>query len=228
VVLPKLPDVTQPTGHPAPGLHSAEWWFYLGLGVVFLLMLLVAGLESEQLGAGKTGAPLGRRTARSSLLPGASHADLLVTTAALSLAAAAIHVSVIREHFEESTLFGALFVVAAVAQTAWALLVLRRPSRPLFALGAALNGGIVAVWLLSRTTGVPLGPDPWAPEPVQPIDLVATLCEVGIVAFAVALARASVGSRPVRAREVTNSGLVLAAMLPIAAVALVVAGGGHH
>ena len=57
------------------------------------------------------------------------------------------------------------------------------------ALGLARAGnlGVAAVWLLSRTAGLPLGPDPWTPESVGVADSIATALEVLLAAGATVL-----------------------------------------
>jgi hypothetical protein len=107
--------------------------------------------------------------------------------ALLSTSAALIHFAVLREHFQEHALFGVLFALTAVLQLAWSALVVRRPSRRLLQAGALGNLGVAAVWLLSRTTGLPLGPEPWAPEAVGVADSLATAFEVLIVIGATVL-----------------------------------------
>ena len=47
--------------------------------------------------------------------------------------------------------------------------------------GAIVNVGVIAVWLVSRTTGLPFGSQPWIPEPVGFADLFATSFEVVLV-----------------------------------------------
>jgi|SRR5947209_20583595 len=49
------------------------------------------------------------------------------------------------------------------------------------AAGVVLCLGVVVVWALSRTTGLPIGPEPWQREPVGAADLIATADEVAIV-----------------------------------------------
>jgi hypothetical protein len=215
-------------GHRVSSVHSPAWFFYLALATVFVFVLLAGRFETQHSRAARLDVPRGHRLSRSIFPPIASHAELLVTIAALSAAAAAIHASVARPHFGESKLFGLLFLIAAVGQAVWAVLALRHPSRALLLCGATANAGIVAVWVLSRTTGVPLGPEPWTPEAVQPLDVVATLCELAIVGFALALLRRETTFRSVRLRDVTSSGLVLGVMVPIAAVALVIVDTDHH
>ena len=105
------------------------------------------------------------------------------TAAALSLLAAAIHLWVAPEHFEEWWGYGAFFVVLAVAQGLYALGLLRWPTRSILLLGAAGNLAVAILWLVTRTTGVPLlGPHAGEVEGVGVLDLACTLGEVGIVA----------------------------------------------
>lgn len=116
-------------------------------------------------------------------------AHLLVLTAAfLSTGAAAIHFAVIQSHFEEWWGFGAFFVASGVAQLGWSLLVVTWPSRPLFWIGVLGNAAIVALWILTRTKGTLVGPDPREPEPVGVADGITTGFEIGIVALAFSLA----------------------------------------
>lgn len=98
--------------------------------------------------------------------------------AALSFGAAAIHFSVVREHWQYWPLAGAFFAVLAVLQIVWGGLVLHRPSRPLLALGAVGALQVVVVWLLSRTAGLPFGPQAHVAEPLGLADAISTAFEV--------------------------------------------------
>jgi hypothetical protein len=113
----------------------------------------------------------------------------LRAAAALSLLAAAMHLWVVPEHFEEWWGYGAFFVVLAVAQGLYALVLLRWPSRAFLLLGVASNLAVAILWLVTRTTGMPLlGPHAGETEGVGVLDLACTLGEVGIVAGLGALA----------------------------------------
>ncbi len=107
--------------------------------------------------------------------------------AALSLVAAGIHAWVVPEHVEEYWLFGAFFVVVTLFQAAWAAAVLRRPTARVLGAGVAVSAAILAVWVLSRTAGLPVGPEHWEAESVAALDVVAGIAELGIVAFALAV-----------------------------------------
>ena len=113
----------------------------------------------------------------------------LRVVAALSLLAAAIHLWVMPEHLEEWWGYGAFFLVLAVAQGMYGLGLLRWPSRPFLLLGVAGNLAVAMLWLVTRTTGIPLlGPHAGEAEGVGVLDLACTLAEVGIVAGLGALA----------------------------------------
>ena len=102
--------------------------------------------------------------------------------AALSMAAAAIHFAVMGEHFAEYLAFGVFFSVVAWSQAVWAVGVIVRPSRRLLLVGLVGNALVIVVWLTSRTTGLPIGPEAGAAEPAAFVDVLSTLLEMAIVA----------------------------------------------
>ena len=119
--------------------------------------------------------------------------------AALSLGAGVIHFAVSGEHYELSWAHGTFFAVVAWLQLSWAVAVVVRPTRWLLAAGALLNAGILGVWAVSRVWGVPIGPDAWTPEAVGWSDALSSVCELGIVALALAvLVRPEVAQRTLR------------------------------
>lgn len=101
--------------------------------------------------------------------------------------AAAVHFVVMPEHFEEATLYGVFFVVAATLQVVFGLLVLARPTRPLIVVGLVGNLVVIALWAVTRTVGIPVGPDNGHPESVSGLDVIATGFEVLIVSGSLAL-----------------------------------------
>ena len=114
----------------------------------------------------------------------------LYAAAALSLVAALIHLLAAPEHFEEWWGYGVFFVASAVAQGAYAAVLLCRPRSGFFLAGIAGNLAIVALWIVTRTAGIPFfGPHAWEVEGVGTLDLSATAAEVALVAALVALRR---------------------------------------
>jgi hypothetical protein len=115
--------------------------------------------------------------------------------ASASAGAAAIHFAVIAEHFEEWWGFGLFFVMSAVAQLVWAMLVVMWRSGLLIWLGVVGNAAIVVLWLVTRTLGTLVGPEPATPEPISVADSVAATFELTIVVAGTWLGW-SLGMRP--------------------------------
>jgi hypothetical protein len=69
------------------------------------------------------------------------------------------------------------FLVLTVVQVGYAAAVLIRPSVPLLKAGALASLAVVALWIVSRTVGVPIGPEPGEAEAVGTYDLLATISE---------------------------------------------------
>jgi hypothetical protein len=106
-----------------------------------------------------------------------------------SASAALIHVMAASHHFSEWWLFGTGFVVMAVTQAACAIALERSASRwaPIAAL--VVNVPIVALWVWSRTLGLPFGPEAGEAEAVGIADTLCTVTELVIVGGALALHR---------------------------------------
>jgi hypothetical protein len=149
---------------------------------------------------------------------------LVMGMALLSTGAAVIHFTVIAQHFDEWWLSGAFFVGVALFQLAWAVAVVLRPSGRLYLAGAVVNALVVLTWIVSRTTGVPVGPEAGEPEAVGLPDVLATAYEVLLVVAALALlARASALRRPLRPRAAAiGTWVAAAAVVSLTALALAV------
>jgi hypothetical protein len=140
--------------------------------------------------------------------------------ALLSTGAAAIHFVVTPHHLDEYRLFGVFFVAAALAQIAWAVLVVVSPSGTLLALGALGNLAIVLLWLYTRVVGLPFGPDAGQIEVAGAADVIASTFESLILLGSVALLL-----RPITPRSVSRTAFRLAMGTALAAVAAVTAVG---
>ncbi|MFL6177114.1 MAG: hypothetical protein ACJ715_10720 [Ornithinibacter sp.] len=161
---------------------------------------------------------------------------LLTTTegciALASVLAGAIHLAVAPEHLEEWWLYGAFFVVTGLFQLAYAAPVLRRPTPLVVLTGILVNLAIVLIWVVSRTTGLPItppedgagheeghvaGPIPLeGAHPVEPghgveavgaVDLVATGAELLVICLLVTLLPAPVRRVAVNLMLVAGVGL---------------------
>lgn len=122
--------------------------------------------------------------------------DLALVAAFLVFGSSLIHAGVTGDHFRHYWLFGVCFAVTSCLQAAWSALMYRNPlNRRLLVAGLAGNAALVVVWLISRTVGMPVGPDAWQPERVGEVDVISTLDEVGAVVLIAAVLAA-----PSRAR----------------------------
>jgi hypothetical protein len=131
----------------------------------------------------RAGAGTGART-------GVRAASLPAFAAALSLSAAIAHFGVTAPHFREWWAHGAFFLACGITQTLFAALILWRPRWDWLSLtGIAGNLAIIAMYALSRTAGIPLGPHAGVVEEAGAIDLGVTAAEVAIVACALTLLR---------------------------------------
>jgi hypothetical protein len=146
---------------------------------------------------------------------------VLAGLAMLSVLAAVIHFAVAGSHFQEYWLFGVFMLGVAWLQLGWAATALFRPTRLLVSSGAVLNAAVIVVYILTRTVGDIVGPDPGDVEPAGFGDLLCTVAEAAIVAGCLWLLVTRV-SRPVRRDQAglaaaTGAG-VLAALLSVALI----------
>jgi hypothetical protein len=129
---------------------------------------------------------------------------LLYGTAGLSIAASFIHGMVTQEHFEEWWGYGMFFIVAALAQLFYGLLLIFQPWQPdpirhtegfsaesIYWMGIIGNGFLILLYMVTRTVGIPFfGPEAGEVEPVTLLSLIAKGVEiVMIIALVVLLQR---------------------------------------
>jgi hypothetical protein len=106
-----------------------------------------------------------------------------------SAGAALIHVMAASHHFSEWWLFGTGFVVMAVVQAASAVALERSGWRVAPLAAVMVNVPIVALWVWSRTLGLPFGSEAGEAEAVGIADTLCTVTELVIVGGALALHR---------------------------------------
>jgi hypothetical protein len=152
--------------------------------------------------------------------------DALVIVALLSAGAAAIHAAVIEPHLREWWLYGAFFAVAAALQLMWAIVILRRPSRPLLIAAAVGNAALILLWLITRIIGLPVGPEPWTRESFGMLDVVAAIFEAGLVATVLLTLRRALLAQ--RAKVHLDRPQLAVFVGAVAAITyLAISGGGH-
>lgn len=102
----------------------------------------------------------------------------LRVAAVASVLAALIHYAVVPEHRGEWWLHAVFFTVLGAFEIVWAAAAWTGRQRWILLLGVLANIAVLAVWTLSRTTGLPFGPDASEAEPVGALDVVCVLAEV--------------------------------------------------
>ncbi len=121
--------------------------------------------------------------------------QLLQGTAGLSIAAAFIHGLVTPEHFEEWWGYGLFFMVTALMQLFYGLLLVFQPWQPdpirgikgfpvhwLYLAGIIGNALIVILYIITRTIGIPFfGPEAGEVESVTLLSLLSKITEIGLV-----------------------------------------------
>ena len=154
--------------------------------------------------------------------PRASVSGLRAGLAITSIAAAGIHFAVVSDHLAEATSVGVAFAIVAWLQALWAGAVLVSDDRRWLVAGIAGNVVVIAIWAVSRTTGLPVGPVT-NPEALGRVDLLATVLETVVVAGCVV----GLAGRP-RRRSVGRRALVAYASILVLVTTGAIATAGPH
>jgi hypothetical protein len=140
-----------------------------------------------------------------------------VMLAGLSAAAGGIHGGAFPEHAREYWAYGAFFAGSAVFQVTWAFFAIRSLTPNLLRVGALANASFVALWFVTRTVGLPVGPMHWTPERVGFVDAVTVAFEIAIVVISVRLLRPGAGEA-LKGRTTPRFLLGIAAASGVAAI----------
>ena len=109
--------------------------------------------------------------------------------AALLAAAGGLHLAALPGHLNESAAAGTFFAAVAAGQLVGAVLVATRPS-PRTTVAVILGNVVVlAIWAVSRTTGLPVGGELGVREPLAALDGLAAVAEILVVAGAMTVLR---------------------------------------
>jgi hypothetical protein len=115
---------------------------------------------------------------------------------ALAWAAGVMHAAASAEHLEEWPLAAAFFAGLMTAQLGLGAWLWARPRRRALVAAAAGSLAIVALWAVSRTVGLPFGPEAGHPEAVGVLDAMTVADELALAGCSVAVVRGSI--RPLR------------------------------
>ena len=111
------------------------------------------------------------------------------------LGGAAVHAAVVRQHLDHWPAAGLFFILLAVGGLAVGTALLRRADALRLLAALAFSVGPVLVWLVSRTAGLPFGPEAGQPEPVALADAAACVLALIGAGAALVLLRAAPGRR---------------------------------
>jgi hypothetical protein len=139
---------------------------------------------------------------------------LRLVLGAAAIGAGVIHLSVAPDHLAEYRPLGIGFLVAGLLQMGWGAAIAARDSRRLLVAGAAGSLLLVGAYVMSRTVGLPLGPEAFEPEAFGAADLLCCALEVPVALGAYLLAR----------RPTALAGQLRARMAAALAVAFVLVG----
>jgi hypothetical protein len=103
----------------------------------------------------------------------------------LSIMAGTIHLAVAPAHLAEFTAYGVFFIAVGLGQIAWAIAIVIVGTRRSLPFAAAANLLLIVLWVLSRTIGLPIGPQPGQPETFGVLDITASAVEALLVLVAI-------------------------------------------
>src|SRR5690349_5572983 len=138
---------------------------------------------------------------------------LFVAMATLSAAAAVIHFVMVPSHMDEFATEGIAFAIAGWLQLLAAFWLWTQPTRLVLGITILTNVAFIGAWAVSRTVGLPVGPNAGVAEEVSVVDMTAVALEAGLIVLAVAVLL-----RPRLAEISLPPGLGVA--LPLAVVAI--------
>ena len=122
--------------------------------------------------------PLGPSPSASTL-----HASWLAArvAAGLSLFAGWVHLASMGSHFADWWGYGVFFLAVGAGQAVFALAILYRPTRWLATVGLVGNAAVVTMYVVTRTSGIPMGPRAGVVEHAKVIDLATTAAELALI-----------------------------------------------
>jgi hypothetical protein len=127
-----------------------------------------------------TTVPTARRPSPANLSDTQLRTNDVLLAGGLAWAGSLIHVQAAVDHIAEYWLYTLFFIALASVQCIWGIALYRSPRPRMLVVGAVVSLAVVGLWLLSRTVGLPIGPDRASPEPLGLLDVIATADEIGI------------------------------------------------
>jgi hypothetical protein len=133
--------------------------------------------------------------------------------ATFSLCAGVVHLVMVPQHAQLGALEGWAFAIMGWVQVLSAVALIARPSRRLLEAIVVFNLGVIAIWVWSRTAGLPVGAHAGEPENAATADQLTTLFEGLLVVGSGALIW-----RPQLGAKITDSVLAVVSIIPVLAL----------
>ena len=108
---------------------------------------------------------------------------------AFAAGAGAIHFAMVPSHADEWLAAGIFFAVIGAVQVAFAAALAFRPSRDVVLAGCLFSLGVLGVWAVARTSGLPFWPSAGETEPVTRVDAVTAAFEGAFLVVSAAALR---------------------------------------
>jgi hypothetical protein len=154
--------------------------------------------------------------------------ELALVAALLVFVSSFIHSAEISAHFEQYWLYGVFFGVVTLLQALWSVLIYGDPlNRRYLVAGAVGNAALIVIWAITRTVGVPIGPQN-GPEAVGVIDVLSKLDELAAVVLIAAVLAKLRGSLPSISQLHLRVAAFVSGPLFLYSVLAAFGGGGHH
>jgi hypothetical protein len=112
---------------------------------------------------------------------GSRWSTAVLAAAVMSMAAGWLHFAFVASHWRDWWAYGAFFLATGVFQALLAPALLRWPNAWTALAGIVGNLGIVGMYVLSRTSGIPMGPHTGVVEKATVVDLTCTAGEIVLI-----------------------------------------------
>ncbi len=106
---------------------------------------------------------------------------VVLSAAVLSLLGGWVHLAYAAPHFRAWWLYGAFFAGVGIGQGLLAAALIRWPQPWVALTGIAMNAGVVVMYVMTRSGGIPIGPHAGVVEKAKTIDLLTTASEVVVI-----------------------------------------------
>jgi hypothetical protein len=120
-----------------------------------------------------------------------SSAALTTVAAVLAILAGLVHVYHAPVHLAQAGSAGAFMLIVGAAQLVGGALLLERPSAGLYCAGISGTLALLVTYVVSRTTGLPVGSHAGHAEAVELVDLISKALEIALLVILCWLVRAT-------------------------------------